>query len=133
MTQREVNHRHLGSLSRVRRFLRSARWIKDRDLLTRHNIRALWTQSDPNWTPAALTLDDMTEEDWAAYNVWEAEEFGEPVDMTPFVSKAKYDELLAEREHLLHGICDALDRGTPTESILRALLHGTDHEGHRDA
>lgn len=37
----------------------------------------------------------------------------------------------AEVKRLLHGICDALDPSKPTEPILRALLHGTEHEGHR--
>lgn len=41
---------------------------------------------------------------------------------------------LAEAEdtadHLLHGICDALAPGAPTEAILRALIRGTEHERH---
>jgi hypothetical protein len=41
-------------------------------------------------------------------------------------------EAVADNERLLHGICDALDPGHPTEPILRALLRGTEHEHHRD-
>lgn len=39
-------------------------------------------------------------------------------------------ELEEREEHLLHGICDALDEGHPTEPILRALLKGSEHEHH---
>jgi hypothetical protein len=44
-------------------------------------------------------------------------------------ARAEIQRLKEREEHLLHGICDAL-RG-PTRPILRALLHGTEHEGHR--
>jgi hypothetical protein len=45
--------------------------------------------------------------------------------------------LKAREEHLLHGICDALNtmpmrEQSATKAILRSLLKGTDHEGHAD-
>jgi hypothetical protein len=54
-----------------------------------------------------------------------AEHEGEAPDLIEYVPEARV-------EHLLHGICDALDHGKPTEPILRALLKGTEHEGHND-
>lgn len=43
---------------------------------------------------------------------------------------AELDRLKVRHEDVLHGICDALHEGYPTEPILRGLLKDTEHEEH---
>lgn len=57
----------MKSPKRISRFTRDLWWSvrKTPGLLNRHNVRALWRQSDPDWLSKNRL--DLTDEEWAAF------------------------------------------------------------------
>jgi len=51
---------------RLIRFFRSVRWLVKQRLLSRHNLRAMWIQSDPGWRDKLPPL-DLTDEEWEEF------------------------------------------------------------------
>ena len=53
-------------MERLSRFLRSLWWLRGRrSLVTVHNVRALWAQSDPRWLDKQRI--DMSDEEAEAF------------------------------------------------------------------
>jgi len=53
---------------RVWRFTRGVFTLARKHLLSRHNVRAIWYQSEPGWMDKHPVL-DMTDEEW---ELWES-------------------------------------------------------------
>jgi hypothetical protein len=59
----------MSGYRRARRFVRLLRSFRLRDW-TRHNVKAMWVQSEIGWRSKLPAIDDLTEEEWDRF--WEA-------------------------------------------------------------